>query len=326
MGASHMKMALQANPLCAPFVKTRCISDDYEVGADCAFVTSMARSHLTTVVECHQPLLREIVEYLANSPAELVRFCGLSAKFITAESEIFCHSLWEQLFSRRWPAFYDCLKFKGTQSWRQIYRDMLDGKIQCTLEIYVRENKVGFAMSAMAALVHYNTKDACYIVKYLSASEVPPEHISVKEERRLRFCPAAVRTALQTGDMVCGRQKLTDDSQANYPYKVLPGFHGLKAGQGVEFQWKMQAGSPFGWWYGVLESLRIAEDGHTATASMTFRHFPEDSRWHQLEVCFGDGNMRPSAIGGFSGGLRGVTEEERMRWLEFFPKNPVVFV
>jgi hypothetical protein len=208
---------------------------------------------------------------------------------------------------------------------------MLAGQLTATLEIFDRENKVGFAMSAMAADVHYDGKKNCYVARYLSASEVPPEFILAKDERRLRFCPPAVRAALEP-ECHCrshrsssGPKHTDHNREAAYPYRVLPGFQDLKAGQGVELQWKMQAGSPFGWWYGVLEALRVAEDGRTATATMTFRHFPQESRWHQLEVCFGDTETRPSAIGGYSGGLRGVTESERLRWLEFFPKKPIVF-
>ena len=37
--------------------------------------------------------------------------------------------------------------------------------------------------------------------------------------------------------------------------EVLEGIPELKVGQGVELQWKMQQGSPFGWWFGTVESL-----------------------------------------------------------------------
>jgi len=93
-------------------------------------------------------------------------------------------------------------------------------------------------------------------------------------------------------------------------------------GKGVELQWKMQAGSPFGWWYGVLESLRIHGDGLTATAKLTFRHFPLGSRWYELDVVFGDNKIRPGAIGGYTGGIRGVTDEENLRWMVFFRNAP----
>ena len=35
----------------------------------------------------------------------------------------------------------------------------------------------------------------------------------------------------------------------------------MKAGQGVELQWKMQQGSPFGWWFGIVESLERDKAG-----------------------------------------------------------------
>lgn len=62
----------------------------------------------------------------------------------------------------------------------------------------------------------------------------------------------------------------------SYPYRVLEGFSELRIGQGVELQWKMQFGSPFGWWFGHLEELHIDPDRKTALATVTFR--PPGSR------------------------------------------------
>merc|ERR1712151_93727 len=105
-------------------------------------------------------------------------------------------------------------------------------------------------------------------------------------------------------------------SELAYPYKVLEGTHGLRVGEGVELQWKMQSGGPFGWWYGRLEALKYGTDGK-ATATITFRHFPTTSRWYKLQFDFGDGETRPCAFGGYTGGLRAVTSEvEEQRWKE----------
>lgn len=108
-----------------------------------------------------------------------------------------------------------------------------------------------------------------------------------------------------------------------YPYRVLEGFDGLVVGRGVELQWKMQLGSPFGWWYGRLEALRVDEDHRLATALITFPHFPSNARWHRVEVRFGDAEMRLCPFGGYSGGLRGVSEEDERRWEVFLPKEPL---
>lgn len=105
-----------------------------------------------------------------------------------------------------------------------------------------------------------------------------------------------------------------------YPYKVLGGFDNLIIGRHVELQWKMQEMSPFGWWFGRLESLQQEPNSKSAIATITFAHFPEHSSWHRLKVRFGDGKVRPCSFGGFSGGVRAVSDPEKERWMRFLPK------
>lgn len=56
--------------------------------------------------------------------------------------------------------------------------------------------------------------------------------------------------------------------------------------------------------------------------TMIFEHFPATSRWRRLQIVVGDGQVRQCAIGGWHGGVRGCTEEERQEWSKFFPKEP----
>jgi hypothetical protein len=109
--------------------------------------------------------------------------------------------------------------------------------------------------------------------------------------------------------------------RTGYPYKVLAGFEGLTVGKHVELQWKMQELSPFGWWFGLLESLQREPNAESAIATITFPHFPENSPWYRLNVRFGDSKVRSCSFGGFSGGVRAVSALERDRWMRFLPQS-----
>lgn len=109
--------------------------------------------------------------------------------------------------------------------------------------------------------------------------------------------------------------------RAAYPYKVLEGFEGLVVGEYVELQWKMQELSPFGWWCGRLDSLQRHRNSKTAIGTITFTHFPQNSSWYRLKVRFGDAKVRHCSFGGFSGGLRPVSDAEKGRWMTLLPQS-----
>jgi hypothetical protein len=112
------------------------------------------------------------------------------------------------------------------------------------------------------------------------------------------------------------------DTESAYPYKVLEGTHGLRVGGGVELQWKMQSGGPFGWWYGHLEALERGADGRRTTATITFPHFPTTSDWYRLRVQVGDGEIRECTFGGYTGGLRATASDvEKKHWMQFFKQR-----
>jgi len=288
---------------------------------------------LTTIVECHQPLLFEIASYLAEKPRDFVTFGSLSANSVMTQMDFIANSMWGGMYARRWSAFHECMSYLGAKDWRGLYRDTLAGRCECTLEVFDREKKLGFAMAAMPARAQYEASLDAYIVRYLSASEVLPEKVPAAEGHRLRFCPPSCRDRLQPGFPTAAAQSdarvesVMPESApgASYPYRVLRGIEGFKVGQGVELQWKMQYGSPFGWWYGNLEAIRTNPDGKTATVTIAFKHFPATSRWYRLEVQFGDSDMRPCSFGGYTGGIRVAAESETRHWMRFFPKEPVVF-
>jgi hypothetical protein len=302
---------------------------------------------LGLITHCHQPILFCIASFLAgarrwpngvSSPSDLLCFFTTS-RTLAIQLQPAMNALWAQTYGERWGAFYEWACFQGPQDWKGLYWGTLFGRHQCILEIFEREKKIGFAMAAMAARVQWCESEGGYIARYLSASEVKPEHIPVDEEHRIRFCPASARQQLRPGSAVWPEASMDSDSDGRilqygekvlalptcYPYKVLQGTDGLIVGQGVELLWKMQYGSPFGWWYGHLEALHHDTEGDVATAVITFRHFPSNSRWYRLEVRFGDGEMRPCSFGGYTGGLRAVSEAEHKQWMRYFPQEPIVF-
>jgi len=284
--------------------------------------------NLMVLVECHQPLLLEIAGYLSDSVADLANFTCLASQLLSQQISFGGASLWESAFSARWPAFHECLAFQPAraqaQEWKDSYRETVSGKREYVLEVFDREKKLGFAMAAMVAEVTYDKDEDGFVASYLSASEVLPETIPADEGHRLRFCPASCRAQLRP--QVSVEPDPTHQGRPwCYMYRVLRGHQELSVGQGVELQWKMQLGSPFGWWYGHLEQLRRDPSGKLATATITFPHFLSTSRWYRLEVRFGDAEMRPCSFGGYTGGLRVASAAEREHWMRYFPKEPFAF-
>ncbi|CAK0858341.1 unnamed protein product [Prorocentrum cordatum] len=382
---------------------------------------SCEASSLSSIVDCIQPLLFEIAGFLTESPRDLAPLCAMSASFVSAQIRPVANSLWSDVYRRRWPTFHECLDFQGPQDWRSVYPqrrlaaaprgcasrarlagaprargsadvETLSGRLECTLEVFEREKKLGrlggstaahrhrcfaearwdadwaglraggcagaarglaargpespapsrqklprFAMAAMPARLQYETSLGAYLARYLSASQVPPEPIPPHEEHRLRFCPRGVRGRLRCGPPSEGGDAKTEATApteslkdphgcdlSRYPYRVLGGLEGLEVGRSVELQWKMQEGSPFGWWYGRLDALAVKPDG-LAQATITFNHFPVNSRWYRLDVVIGDTRVRDCSFGGYTGGIRPVSEDEDRQCMKFFPKEPVVF-
>jgi hypothetical protein len=248
------------------------------------------------------------------------------------------NSLWSGIYRKRWPTFHDCLNFQGPQDWRSLYAETVCGSLECPLEVFDREKKLGFSMAAMPARLQYEARIDAYVARYMSASYVPPEKIPSREEHRLRFCPACVRARLPRGPAPGSGDEKTAGSPTGkapggggtrchlegYQYRVFQGLEGLEVGRNVELQWKMQEGSPFGWWYGRLDALAPGADG-SARATITFNHFPASSRWYRLDVVIGDSRIRDCSFGGYTGGIRPVSAEENRQCMMFFPKEPVVF-
>lgn len=274
------------------------------------------------LLESLPPVFEEIVSFV-EQPSELVRFCGEASSTMRNEADFADHRHWERMYKRKWPTFHESMRHAGTKDWREAYRLTTTGTLSCIVEVFDREKKLGFAMSAMPAVCRW--VGSGYVARYLSACEVRPEHIPSDEEYRLRFCPVSARKELEPTkldlDTALSRDLFPPDT---YPYRVLhTKMDEIKPGQPVELQWKMQPRSPFGWWYGVLESF--SGEGEDAIAHLSFPHFPVGSRWYYLTVPIGKDSQVHCAMGGYSGGIRAVSDTEKQRWMEFFPKKPVTF-
>lgn len=281
---------------------------------------------LADIAESVGPIFAHIAGYAASMPKEYVSICKqLSPACANASSQSIVDS-WAQMYQSRWPAFYASQEDKGVKNWREAYRQTQAGSLELVLEIFDREKKRGFAMSAMPARVSVDVRRNGYIAKYISASVVPPEFIPACEEHRLRYCPSSVRRRLRPDSPSPPEPRTAEVNMAeHYPHRLLTGLDDFEIGQPVELQWKMQYGSPFAWWYGHLEAIRFDEARTTASATIIFPHFPAECRWYRLRVTFGDGQMRACDFGGYTGGLRATNEAENNQWMRFFPKEPVVF-
>ncbi|CAE7905134.1 F-box protein [Symbiodinium microadriaticum] len=279
----------------------------------------------SALMACHQPLLLEVTCYLVQSPKDFCAICQLSPAF-TPLLEPFMDRLWAGLYQARWPCFYSCLLHRGAEAWYTLYWQTWRGNSEFQMEIFDREKKRGFCMSAMPALVQYDHAADAYVASYISASEVMPEVIPRAQEHRLRFCPPSARQRLCISWLPLPevpRKRLCPSykRQSTYPYKVLEGLQGLEVGKPVELQWKMQLGSPFGWWFCHLEDLCVESNSETATATLIFKHFSPRSQWYRLKVRVGGREVRRSDFGGFTGGLRAVTPEEEALWQCFLPSK-----
>lgn len=266
------------------------------------------------------PLLGDILGYLGE-PQDLVHICRTAAKWIAEDAAMIYAQQWKRMYAEKWPAFFEaqCYLAERRQTrvdWQSVFFHTLNGSCQFLVEVFNREKKMGFAMSCMSAKVSWDRNGNCYVAHYQSASQVLPEFIPACESYRLRFCPLSARQQLQP-------ELQPPEAAETYPYRLLHGIDGLKVGGGCELQWKMQMGSPFGWWYGTVEAIERLPCG--ATVTMIFKHFPATSRWYRLRVTVGDGVMRRCAIGGHHGGIRAVAPVEKERWMKFAPKEPVVF-
>jgi hypothetical protein len=308
-----------------------------------------------TVVECLPPLLALIGGFLAEAPRDVAHLFYLASKTVVRQASFATNMLWHDMYQFRWKVFFEALQFQkafeARDDWLNIYRETLAGRLEFMLEVFDRQKKEGFAMSAMPARVHYQHDEGGFVAWYISASEVPPELIFSKEADRLRFCPASVRdplwratpkaptpvselpgeriwTAFKERARCCVRRRSSSQDSliqdtTGYPYSVLGGLDGLKVGGAVELQWKMQDHSPFGWWYGQLEDLKPDRDGKLATATIIFPHFHTASQWYRLAVRFGDQEVRECMLGGKSGGLRPVRDGEKWQWMRHFPSDPI---
>lgn len=331
LGKNNISPPEQPGPRIRQFRRKRTFSESGVV----APVAESVRAKLpllTALAQSYQHLLCDVAEFAVGRPQDAYRLCYTTSRTLAAELQRRENDIWGWMYLSRWPAFHDgtCHHYSD-HKWCDLYRRTLAGHHVLVLEVFNRMRSRGFVMSAMPAWVSYVAQSDGFLVTYMSASLVPSELIPASEGARLRFCPADARhlmlaptsglegaRAAQSPRMrrSCPAMRATD----SYAFEVLQGYDHLVVGQGVELQWKMQSGSPFGWWFAILESLRAdSSGGDCATAVLTFPQFPCGSQCHRLEVRFGDNNIRNCQFGGFTGGLRCTSSYEQEHWQQFMP-------
>merc|ERR1719491_2621983 len=164
--------------------------------------------------DCLPPLLAEIVEFLAEDPEDLHQLLGTTHGVRNALDDY-----WPYLYSSRWPAFAEAARFEvvnvgfndlhgnlcfhteaaGTMtSWRDLYLATLRGEHECVLEVFDREKRNGFAMSAWPARIRFEATKNCYVAQYISAGTTRSERILCSEIHRLRLCPIRERLTPRT--------------------------------------------------------------------------------------------------------------------------------
>jgi len=272
-----------------------------------------------------EPILFEVAMFLIEKPKDfqLIMLNTACALHLRPFLEI----IWKGLYQRRWPGFFVCLTHHQAKAWCALYSQTEMGQCDFPMEVFEREKKLGFSMSAMPARVSYDVDQGAYVASYISASAVRPETIPTSEEHRLRFCPASALQRLQrwpesSSEVSPFQQHVPLHLLRNrYPYQVLEGLQGLKVGEPVELQWKMQLASPFGWWHCHLEALHLDDTGSSAWAVVIFKHFSPRSRWYRLRVHVGQRSVKRCDFGGFTGGLRAISPEEERQWTSFFPSE-----
>lgn len=85
------------------------------------------------------------------------------------------HRVWQTTSlapPRKWPAFAECLRFRGATDWKRIFRDTWHGRCEMMLEVLDREKKLGFKMAAMPAMVRVDAPSRSYVATYPSAAQV----------------------------------------------------------------------------------------------------------------------------------------------------------
>jgi len=286
-----------------------------------------SRFNLLWLAETHKHVLQHVAQYLVDESLHTYGSCCLACSGMESAMAGFADKLWEARFFQCWPAVYGCLKFHGATDWFSLLKEMKAGRLTCVLEIFHRRKKTGFEMSYMPGEVRYGRESGCYIVRYISAREVPLETIPLSEDPRLRLSPGNAcglfpserGTAVVLENAACGK----------HHFNVWKGIDPeLSMGHGVELQWKMHIDSPFGWWYAELERLTPLRCGtqtddaceaerlgrpctdKLAVATLVFPQFAPNSKWYRMEVMFGDGKQRDSSLAGVTGGIRAVPAGE----------------
>lgn len=251
---------------------------------------------------------------------------------------------WEVLLGISWPPFYEVMQSRGSSNWKSLYELVLTGVFECFLEVFstsddwARTHGLAGAKLVVPAKLRWNQSTKAYVdaCNAVSSYESPDlfETTTVAASG-VRFCPAAVRSSLHPQEELKIPQ-MTEDvwnidvweergrSYSNtYPHRVLPGIDEFITDQGIEFQWKRHLSCPLSWRFGILRSIKCDQTTGLADAHISFPDFDDSAGgWRSCSVVFGDGLLRTFQLGGFSGGVRGLTQHETHQWNSLLRRAP----
>eukprot|EP00438_Fugacium_kawagutii_P021951 Skav208047 [mRNA] locus=scaffold1124:54024:57670:- [translate_table: standard] len=84
-----------------------------------------------------EAILFEVSSFLLEEPEDFRRV--MLNKVCAFQLQPFLEILWQGMYQRRWPSFYDCLTHHQAKAWCALYGQTLRGQRDFPLEVFERE-------------------------------------------------------------------------------------------------------------------------------------------------------------------------------------------
>jgi len=199
--------------------------------------------------------------------------------------------------------YKDCMN----QSWKEIYNNIIDGKLSVVLQTYNRELNRGFFRSYFDSLVTYQKQTDDFKVMYF------PFH-STYHAPKVEFISHA--------DYFKRFRNVPVELQDHSPYFIFETKESqrLQVGDWVEIQWKNNDQSCFGLWFGIMKMVSDKE------VSIQFPHFDPGNAWHLLTFHpHLKASTTLSSVGGFVGGIRLLSTNQKRDMERYISVEPNFF-
>jgi hypothetical protein len=274
----------------------------------------------------------ELILYIACylPPKDMISLARTCRRFGELPQE---ESFWRYQFACKWPHFYETFQdekwgrkdphvipqiitaaldqdpkwrlpseLMKFSSWREAYKNVLEGKQKCILQIFKREKNHGFMRSYYDGVTSYIKEKGEYKIEYFphlnTLSPAKGEIISEDQFDRMKVVPLELRHH----NPFC-------------VYRREGPLEPLAAGDEVEVQWRNNEDGAFGWWHGIVQS--ISED---KIVELVFKHYPTTSPWHLLRLPYGLQKPIPCKPSGWLGAIRKINAAEKEVMKSHFKK------